>query len=68
VKLKERKRTSERAEARDEIGREERGIGEVLFEANGLVIAAVVEKLVKKLECGENVILLQQKVHHAIAQ
>jgi len=60
--------TSERAEARDEIGREERGIGEVLFEANGLVVVAVVEKLVKKLECGENVILLQQKVHHAIAQ
>lgn len=62
------KSTSERVEARDEIGREERRIGEVLFETNSLVIAAIVEKLVKKLECGENVVLFQEKVNDAIAE
>lgn len=66
--MKRKKSTSERVEARDEIGREEIGIGEELFEANGLVVAAIVEKFVKKLECGEKVVLFQQKVHHAIAQ
>lgn len=60
--------TSERAEARDLIRGKEGGIGEVLFEANCLIVAAIVEKLVKKLKSSEHVVLLQEEVHNAIAQ
>lgn len=61
-------RTSEGIEASDLIGRELRGIGEQLFEADGLGVAAVVEELVEELERRQQVILLDQEVHHAIAQ
>ena len=51
--------TSERVEARDLIGREEGGIGEELLEANGVVVAAIVEELVEQLERREHVVLFQ---------
>lgn len=58
----------EGVEAGDLVGREAEGVGEVLLEANGLVVAAIVEQLVEKLEGGEEVVLFQEKVHHAVAQ
>lgn len=65
---KSQKCTSERVEASDLIGRELGGIGEELLEANSLIVPAIVEELVKQLECRQQVVLLQQEVHHAIAQ
>lgn len=60
--------SGERVEAGDLVGREAGGVGEVLLEANGLVVAAIVQKFVEKLEGGEKVVLFQQKVHHAVTQ
>lgn len=60
--------TSERVEARDLIGREFGGIREELLEANGLIVSAIVEELVEKLEGRQQVVLLQKEIHHAIAQ
>jgi len=58
----------EGVEAGDVVGREAGGVGEVLLEPNGLVVAAIVEELVEELEGGEEVVLFQKKVHDAVAQ
>lgn len=63
-----RRYTSERIEAGDLIGREEGGIGEELLEADGVVVAAVFEKLVEELERREKVVLFQEEVDNAVAQ
>lgn len=60
--------TTEGVEAGDEVGREAIGIGEEGLEADGLVVTAVVEELVKELEGGEEIVLVQQEVDYAVAQ
>ena len=60
--------TSERVEAGDLVGRELRWIREELLEPNGLVVSAIVEKLVEELERRQEVLLFQQEIHHAVAQ
>lgn len=60
--------TTEGVEAGDEVGREAIGIGEEGLEADGLVVTAVVEELVKELEGGEEIVLVQQEVDDAVAQ
>lgn len=44
------------------------GIREELPEADGLGVAAIVEELVEELERRQQVVLLQQEVHRAVAQ
>lgn len=61
-------KTSNRVEARDLIGWELRRVSEEVLESNGLVVSAIVEKLMEQLERREQVVLLQQKIHNAIAQ
>lgn len=43
-------------------------IGEEFLEADSLIVAAVFEELVKKLERREQVILFEQEIHYTIAE
>lgn len=54
--------------AGDEVGREQRGVGEEGAEAERVRVAAVLLQLLQQLERREVVPLLQQEVHHAVAQ
>lgn len=60
--------TSKRVEAGDLVGRKLSGISEELLEANGLIVATIIEEFVEKLIRREEVILLQQEIDDAIAQ
>jgi len=54
--------------AREEVRREERWVGDEGAEAERVRVASVLLQLLQQLERREMVPLLQQEVHHAVAQ